>query len=270
MKLAIGKNWRRDSGRLLGRCFSGAVMLAVVFACPAEASGRLLVFAAASLQGTIDTIARRYEQVSGARVAVSFAASSALARQIERGAAPDVYLSASPKWTDRLEVGGWLRPGTLGELLGNRLVLIAPVQQAVSVTIHRGFPLVALLGDGRLALGDPSHVPAGQYAKAALETLDVWRVVAGRVAGAATVRHALALVARGEAPLGIVYATDAKADPNVTVVDVFPRKSHPPIYYTVAVPSSSIHPQAGSFLNFLRSPSARAVFSARGFTVREP
>lgn len=259
-----------DFRRRLGRCFAGALMLVLVFIGPAEAAGRLLVFAAASLQGTIDTIARRYEQVSGTRVAVSFAASSTLARQIERGAAPDVYLSASPKWTDRLEAGGWLRPDTLGELLGNRLVLVAPVQQAVPVPIRRRFPLVALLGDGRLALGDPSHVPAGQYAKAALETLDVWRAVAGRVARTATVRHALALVARGEAPYGIVYATDAKADPNVAVVGVFPKKYHPPIHYTAAVPSSSIHPQAGRFLSFLWSSSARAVFSARGFTIREP
>lgn len=226
------------------------------------------MFAAASLQGAMDTVGRRFEQAGGSRVTVSFAASSTLARQIERGAAADVYVSASPKWTDRLGAGRWLRPGTLGNLLGNRLALVAPAGQGAPVPIHRGFPLAELLGRGRLVMGDPSHVPAGQYARAALETLGVWRAVADRVAGTPTVRHALALVARGEAPYGIVYVTDAKADPNVAVVGVFPEEYHPPIHYTVAVPAASTHPQAETFLNYLWSPAARSVFEAHGFAVR--
>ncbi len=244
------------------------LLLPAALAGPAHAADRLLVFAAASLQGTVDTIARRFETAGGSRVAISFAASSTLARQIERGAAADVYVSASPRWTDRLEAGRWLRPGTLGNLLGNRLVLVAPAGRAAAVAIHHGFPLGRLLGGGRLVMGDPSHVPAGQYAKAALRTLGAWREVAGRVAGTPTVRHALALVARGEAPYGIVYATDARADPNVAVVGVFPEEYHPPIRYTVAVPAASTHPQAEALLNFLWSPTARAVFEGRGFTVR--
>ena len=264
----MGKSRRKG---FLVRCkcvLAGALIVAGVLAGPADAAERLLVFAAASLQGSVDTIARRFEKAGGSPAAISFAASSTLARQIERGAAADVYVSASPKWTDRLEAGRWLRPGTLHNLLGNRLVLVAPAGPAAAVAIHHGFPLRRLLGSGRLVMGDPSHVPAGQYAKAALETLGVWRAVAGRVAGTPTVRHALALVARGEAPYGIVYATDARADPNVAVAGVFPQEYHPPIRYTAAVPAASTHPQAETFLNFLWSPAARAVFEGHGFTVR--
>jgi molybdate transport system substrate-binding protein len=249
---------------------AAALVLAAALATPAAAAERLLVFAAASLQGTVDDIARRFEKAGGSRVAISFAASSTLARQIERGAAADVYVSASPKWTDRLEAGRWLRPGTLGNLLGNRLVLVAPAGQDAPVPIHREFPLARLLGNGRLVMGDPSHVPAGQYARAALKTLGVWDTVAGRVAGTATVRHALALVARGEAPYGIVYVTDARAEPGVVAVGTFPEEYHPPIRYTVAVPAASTHPQAETFLNYLWSPAARAVFKAHGFQVGEP
>ena len=255
-------SWRRRAGII-----AGTLMLAASFAGPAAAAERLRVFAAASLQGTIDTIARRFERAGGARVAVSFAASSALARQIEQGAGADVYLSASPRWMDLLERERWLRPGTRGNLLGNRLVLVAPAAHPARVPIYTRFPLARLLGDGRLAMGDPSHVPAGLYAKAALETLGVWRTVASRVAGTADVRRALALVARGEAPYGIVYATDAKAEPRVAVVGAFPEHVHPPIHYTVAVPAASTHPQAEAFLRFLWSAKARSVFEARGFTV---
>ena len=265
---SLDSGFRRNDGCGHLRAIFVVLMLAAVFAGPANAADRLLVFAAASLQGTVDTIARRFEKAGGSPVATSFAASSTLARQIERGAPADVYVSASPKWTDRLEAGRWLRPGTLGDLLGNRLVLVAPAGQAAAVPIHHDFPLSRLLGNGRLVMGDPSHVPAGQYARAALDTLGVWRTVAGRVAGTPTVRHALALVARGEAPYGIVYATDARADPNVAVVGVFPEEYHPPIRYTVAVPAASTHPQAERFLNFLWSRPARSVFEGHGFAVK--
>ncbi len=255
--------------KLRRRLLAGMLMLAA-FAGPAVASERLLVFAAASLQGTVDAVARRFERTGRARVAVSFAASSALARQIERGAGVDVFVSASPLWVDRLERGRWLRPGTRGNLLGNRLALVAPAGRAAPVAIHSRFPLARLLGDGRLAMGDPSHVPAGQYARAALKTFRVWQAVAPRVAGTADVRRALALVARGEAPYGIVYTTDARAEPKVAVVGTFPEHTHPPIHYTVAIPAASTHPLAETFLNYLWSPKARAVFEDRGFTVREP
>ena len=265
----MGESRRLGSPPGRRRALAVVLILAASLAGPAGAAERLLVFAAASLQGTVDGIGRRFEKSGGSPVTISFAASSTLARQIERGAAADVYLSASPRWTDRLEAGRWLRPGTLGNLLGNRLVLVAPAGRAAAVPIHHGFPLARLLGDGRLVMGDPSHVPAGQYARAALETLGVWRAVAGRVAGTPTVRHALALVARGEAPYGIVYVTDAEAEPGVTVAGVFPEEYHPPIRYTAAVPAASTHPQAETFLYFLRSPAARAVFEARGFVMRE-
>ncbi len=252
------------------RVLAGVLIFATVWAAPAAAAERLLVFAAGSLQGSVDEVARAYERAGGARVTVSYAASSVLARQIEQGAATDVYVSASPKWMDRLERGRWLRPGTRGNLLGNRLVLVTPADRAAQVTIHTGFPLARLLDGGRLAMGDPGYVPAGVYAKAALETFGVWRTVANRVAGTPDVRRALALVARGEAPYGIVYATDAKADPRVAVVGVFPEHSHPSIDYSAAVPAASVHAEAERLLGFLWSPKARTVFQAHGFAVREP
>ncbi len=248
----------------------GVFLLAVSCAGAAAAAERLLVFAAGSLQGSVDEVARAYERAGGARVAVSYAASSVLARQIEQGAAADIYITASPKWMDRLERRRWLRPGTRGNLLGNRVVLVAPADRAAPVTIHSGFPLARLLGSGRLAMGDPDYVPAGVYAKAALETFGVWQAVAGRLAGTPDVRRALALVARGEAPYGIVYATDAKAEPRVAVVGVFPAHSHPSIDYSAAIPAASVHPEAERFLGYLWSPKARAVFRAHGFAVREP
>lgn len=252
------------------RVLAGVLMLAAACGAPAAAAERLLVFAAGSLQGSVDEVARAYERTGGARVAVSYAASSVLARQIEQGAAADVYISASPKWMDRLERGRWLRPGTRGNLLGNRLVLVAPADRAAPVTIHTGFPLARILDGGRLAMGDPSYVPAGVYAKAALKTFGVWRTVADRLAGTPDVRRALALVARGEAPYGIVYATDAQADPRVAVVGVFPEHSHPSIDYSAAIPAASVHPEAERLLGFLWSPKARAAFAAHGFAVREP
>ena len=249
---------------------AAVLILAAAWSAPAAAAERLLVFAAGSLQGSVDEVARAYERAGGARVAVSYAASSVLARQIEQGAAADVYISASPKWMDRLERGRWLRPGTRGNLLGNRLVLVAPADRAAPVTIHTGFPLERLLDGGRLAMGDPGHVPAGVYAKAALKTFGVWRTVASQLAGTPDVRRALALVARGEAPYGIVYATDARADARVAVVGTFPEHSHPSIDYSAAVPAASVHPEAERLLGFLWSPKARAVFAAHGFAVREP
>jgi len=236
---------------------------------PAKAAERLLIFAAASLQGTIGDIALRFEKKTGVKVAVSLASSSRLARQIQQGARADVYLSANEEWMDTLDRGKHLRPNTRSDLIGNRLVLVAPQDHARPVRIKRQFPLAQLLGDQRLAMADPTSVPAGEYAKASLESLDVWDTVAKQVAGTSNVRVALALVARGEAPYGIVYRTDAMAARNVTVVGVFPEDSHPPIVYPVAIPAGSTHPHAGEFVTFLRSPAAAKVFMAHGFTILE-
>lgn len=265
----IGVRFRTCFERSWQAVLALTLLLATSSVSSAHAAERILVFAAASLQGTIDEIARRFEKGRGSAVTVSFAGSSTLARQIEQGAPADIYISASPKWVQTLDTGKLLRPGTRSDLLGNRLVLITPTDSSKPVPIEPQFPLAQLLGDQRLAMGDPAHVPAGMYGKAALETLGVWRAIAPRVAGTGNVRAALALVARGETPYGIVYRTDAMADRHVIVVGVFPENSHPPIIYSVAIPASSTHPSAGEFLAFLRSATARKIFVLHGFSILE-
>ena len=226
------------------------------------------VFAAASLKNALDDAGRAFAGKSGIRVIGSFASSSALARQIEMGAPADLYLSANVKWMDYLERCKAIDAGTRVVLLRNRLVLISPRSSRLSVGIRRGFPIVKLLGDGRLAMGDPDHVPAGIYGKVALVTLGVWQSVESRVARADNVRAALALVARGEAPLGIVYATDAGADPRVTVLGEFPDGSYPEILYPAAVTTRAVNRvHAERFLRFLRSGEAAAIFERHGFAV---
>ena len=201
-----------------------------------------------------------------ARPVLSFAASSALARQIMAGAPADLFLSADEPWMDAVQKAGLLRAGTRTTLLGNRLVLIAPAGSRVRLTPARGFPIARALGGGRLAVADPDAVPAGKYAKAALTSLGLWRGVAGRLAPAENVRAAMALVERGAAPLGIVYATDAKASRTVRVVGTFPASSHPPIRYPVAVLKASRHKDAAAFRAFLLSRQARAIFARHGFS----
>jgi len=228
----------------------------------------LTVFAAASLKNALDDAGRAYAGRSGLKVIGSFASSSALARQIERGAPADLYLSANVKWMDYLQQRKAIEAGTRVNLVRNRLVLIAPASSRVSVRIQKGFPIDKLLGDGRLAMGDPDHVPAGIYGKAALVALGVWQSVESRVARADNVRAALALVARGEAPLGIVYATDARADPSVKVLGEFPEGSYPDIVYPAAVTAWAANRiEAGRFLRFLRSPEVAAIFERHGFVV---
>jgi molybdate transport system substrate-binding protein len=178
-----------------------------------------------------------------------------------------VFISADQDWVDYLEQRAQIQPATRRNLLGNKLVLIAPAGSKVQATIKAGFPLHLLLGArGRLALGDPQHVPAGKYAKAALEKLGVWDGVSGKLAPAENVRAALAFVARGETPLGIVYATDAAAEPKVRVVDTFPDGLHPPVVYPAALTAAARDPAAAEFLAFLRSPAARRIFEKHGFT----
>lgn len=227
----------------------------------------VIVFAAASLKTALDRIAKDWESKTSNKATLSFAASSALAKQIESGAPADLFISADLKWMDWVAERNLIDPASRKTLLGNTLVLIAPRDSTVSLKIEKGFALADALGDGRLAMGEPSSVPAGIYGKAALTHLRVWDRVSAKVAGAENVRVALAYVSRGETPLGIVYATDAKSDPGVKVVDTFPADSHPPVVYPVAVTASSTNAEAKAFLAFLSSPEATKVFEDEGFTV---
>jgi len=233
-------------------------------ASAAEKTQAVLVFAAASLTEVLDDLGRDFTTRTHISVKSSVAASSALAKQIEAGAPADVFFSADLEWVNYLEQRRLLRPGSRHDVVTNRLVLIAPADSKVSVKIAPGFDLAGALGQGRLATGDPDSVPVGKYARAALEKLGVWGRVSERLVGAENVRAALAFVARGEAPLGIVYQTDAIAEKRVRVVDVFPQDSHPPIIYPIAL-TNSASPEAAQFLDFATSDAARRIFLKRGF-----
>lgn len=239
-------------------------MLLLPLAAAAEA---LLVFSAASLTDAIDRLAADFQRATGEKVTISYASSSTLARQIEQGAPAHVFLSASLEWMDYLDQRGQLQPGSRVDLLRNELVLIAPQASTLDLTIALNFPLADALGDAWLAMGDPDHVPAGIYGRAALEHLGVWSAVASRVARADSVRAALALVSRAEAPLGIVYRSDTVVDPTVRIVATFPSASHPPIVYPAALIAGNPHPSAAEWLAFLRSDEARGVFQRYGFDV---
>jgi len=232
-------------------------------------AGQLTVFAAASLKNAMDEVARKWADKTGDRLAVSLAGSSILARQIQQGAPVDVFISANSAWMDVLEKAGEIKPGSRFDLLKNSLVLIAPRRDAAPapVVIKPGFDLAARLGDGRLAMALVRAVPAGIYGKAALQKLGLWAAVAPRVAQLDNVRAALALVAAGEAPFGIVYATDAAADKRVRVVGTFPEDSHVPIIYPVAAVRGRNTPLTEAFLRFLKGASARAAFRRQGFVV---
>ena len=232
-------------------------------------AGKPLVFAAASLKNALDDVNRQYETDTGKKATISYAASSTLAKQIESGAPADVFISADRRWMDYVQHHDLVQPNTRHDLLGNNLVLIAPRDSpldAAEVMIGPDFPLAGMLGDGRLAMAEPNSVPAGIYGKAALIKLGVWDLVAGRVAGAENVRAALALVARGEAPLGIVYKTDAAIEPGVKIVGTFPAGTHEPIVYPMAL-TKAARPETASFAAYLRGPVARKLFEKYGFTV---
>ncbi|WP_137129245.1 molybdate ABC transporter substrate-binding protein [Rhizobium sp. FY34] len=248
----------------------GLAVLAVALGLasePALAAEKITVFAAASMKTALDAANAAYMQDTGQEVAASYAASSALARQVEAGAPADVFLSADLDWMDYLAEKHLIKPETRRNLLSNRIVLIAPKDNARPVAIAPGFDLSGLLGDGRLAMGSVESVPAGKYGKAALEKLGVWDRVSARVAGAENVRAALALVSRGEAPYGIVYETDAKADLGVAVVGLFPQDSHPPIIYPLAQLTASQNSGVAAYLQFLSSDKAADLFRQQGFTV---
>ncbi|MBP1850374.1 molybdate ABC transporter substrate-binding protein [Rhizobium halophytocola] len=224
------------------------------------------VFAAASLKDVMGEIAGSWKTETGKTVKLSFAASSALAKQIEQGAPADLYLSADLKWMDYLEKQGLIDSASRRNLLGNAIVLIAPKDADTSIRIGKDFPLAEALGDEHLAMGNTDAVPAGIYGKQALTSLGVWNSVKGKIAQADNVRAALLLVSRGEAPLGIVYSTDAKADPGVKVVDSFPEDSHTPIIYPAARLKAGDNEDATAFLEYLSSPKAVEAFKAAGFT----
>jgi molybdate transport system substrate-binding protein len=227
----------------------------------------LLVFAAASLTNVLGDLARDWEKFSGVSVKLSFAASSALARQIEAGSEAHVFVSADQEWMDYLSARNLIDGASRRDLAGNSLVLIAPADSAMKLRIAPGFKLPEALAGGRLAVADPDTVPAGRYARQALTNLQAWDPVASRLARAENVRTALNYVARGESPLGIVYSTDAHIDRKVRVVDTFPDNTHDPITYPAAA-TASAGPEAAAFLDFLGSAPAAAVWKKHGF--REP
>ncbi len=245
-----------------------AVLLLLCIGCAAAAEDKrqpLTVFAAASLTDVLQQLGSEYTRASDVPVRFSFAASSALAKQIESGARVDLFFSADQEWMDYLDARKLIASSTRRDLLANRLVLVAPADSATALKIGPDFPLLAALGaNGRLATGDPESVPAGKYAKAALTSLGVWKDVESRLVRAENVRAALVFVARGETPFGIVYATDAQVEPKVRVVDVFPESSHTPITYPVALTAAASKGATG-FLDYLSTDTAREIFRRAGF-----
>lgn len=244
-----------------------AVLLLAAPAAFAQGAAPLTVFAAASLKNALDEAAGAYGKNAGVKVSVAYAASPALARQIEALAPADVFIAADLDWMDYLQQRRLIRPETRVNLFGNKLVLIAPSGSQARFAIGPGMPIAQALGDGRLAMADPDAVPAGRYGKAALEALGVWSTVASRMARAENVRAALAFVARGESPLGIVYQTDATAERRVRILGEFPAGTYPPIVYPAAVTAASKSPVATVFLRFLGSPESSATFEKHGFTI---
>ena len=246
-----------------------ALLLALTGAAPATAD-EVVVFAAASVKTALDRVAQSFEAETGHRVVISYAGSGALARQILQGAPADVFVSAATDWMDQVDQAGLIAPGQRADLFGNRLVLIAHGPAAAPVAITPDLDLTARLGDGFLAMALTEAVPAGQYGKAALQALNLWDGIAGRVAQADNVRAALALVAAGEAPLGIVYATDAAASDQVSVIGTFPEGSHPPIVYPAARLATGTDPGDAAFFDALMSDMGKAAFAAEGFTLLQP
>jgi len=251
--------------RPFGKWLIGLACTLLAFA-PATAAGRgPLVLGAASLQESLTAAAAAWTRAGHSAPVLSFAASSALARQIESGAPADLFISADEAWMDHIQQRGLVRPGTRARFLGNRLVLVAPARSPIHLDPGPGFALSKALGSGRLAMADPQFVPAGRYGRAALTRLGVWRSVAGRIVGAENVRAALALVERGEAPLGIVYETDARASAKVRIVGWFPPASYPAIAYPLAILSASRNREAEAFRAFLLSAPGEAIFRRHGF-----
>lgn len=251
--------------RLAGYLVALSVLLGSSHSAVLAQDKSLTVFAAASMKNALDDVSAAYTEKSGVKIVASYAASSALAKQIEQGAPADIFVSADIAWMDYVIGKKTINEPTRINLLGNSLVLIAPKDSKIDkVAIGPGFDLAKLAGDGKIATGDVRAVPAGKYARAALEKLGVWQAAEPKLAMAENVRTALALVARAEAPLGIVYSTDAKIEPGVRIVGTFPAGSHAAIIYPVAA-TATAKPEAAGYLAFLRSSAAKTIFEKYGF-----
>lgn len=252
----------------LARRRAAAVLLATLLTPPAGAQEtnrhELLVFAAASLTNVLGELSKSYERRGGVPVKLSFASSSVLARQIEAGGKADAFICADQEWMDYLQQRNLIEKQSRRNLVGNRLVLIAPADSRVDLKIGPGFPLAAALGGGRLSTGDPDTVPAGRYARSALVSLGLWDEIQDRLVRADNVRSAMMYVSRGESPLGIVYTTDALLDPKVRIVDTFPENTHAPITYPGAT-TRGARPQAIAYLNYLASPEVSETWRRFGF-----
>lgn len=235
---------------------------------PAWAQSKdVVILAAASLKNALDEASAAWTKQTGKATKIFYAGSSALAKQIEGGIPADLFISADVPWVDYVAERKLIKPASRFNFLGNEIVLIAGKDSKTDLKIGKDFPLRAALGDGRLAMANVDAVPAGKYGKASLESLGVWPSVADRIAQAENVRMALRLVSLGEAPLGIVYRTDAAADPNVKILGAFPAGSHPPIIYPMARLTNSTNPDAEAFVAYLKSPAARPFFEKQGFVV---
>ena len=262
----MGMNRRRSFSLLFG----AALVLSTAVG-PALAQVKdPLVFAAASLKNALDEIAAQWQRENGKKVVISYAASNTLIKQIEQGAPADMFISADLDWMDYGQQKNLIDTQTRTNLLSNRIVLVAPKNATTTLSITRGFDLASALKSGRLAMANVDAVPAGKYGKAALEKLGAWDGVKDKVAQADNVRAALLLVSRGEAPIGIVYQTDAASDAAVKVIGTFPEDSHPPIIYPAALTKTSTNPDARAFLRYIHSPAARPAFERQGFTVLGP
>ncbi|MFZ1102613.1 MAG: molybdate ABC transporter substrate-binding protein [Hyphomicrobiaceae bacterium] len=258
---------RKIIGRMLALAAAAALAWGVTHPTPAQAQGgNLVVFAAASLKNALDAVHAQWQKETGKSARISYAATSALARQIEQGAPAQLFISADIRWMDYVEKKDLIRKATRSNLLGNRIVLIAPKDKAKAVDIKPGFDLAKAIGDGRLAMANVEAVPAGRYGKASLEKLGVWASVSAKLAQAENVRAALLLVSRDEAPAGIVYQTDAASDKGVTIIGTFPQDTHPPIIYPIAL-TRSAGTDAAAFLAYIKSARAKPLFEAQGFTV---
>jgi molybdate transport system substrate-binding protein len=254
---------------MLTRLFSFLCLFTVLAVAPKPAAAQesITVFAAASLRNALDDADAAFTKATGVKIVASYEATSALAKQIEQGAPADVFISADLRWMDYAAEHKLIKPDTRVNLLGNKLVLIAPVDSKLDhVPIAKGFDIAKLAGDGRIAVADVKAVPAGLYAKAALENLGAWPAAEPKLAQAENVRATLAFVARGETPLGIVYETDAKVEPRVKIVGVFPDGSYPPVTYPVAATAATTNAAVARYLAFLRGAAAKAVFEKYGFS----
>jgi molybdate transport system substrate-binding protein len=261
---------RRGFGPRVAAAICGFVSMLAWGVPPSLAQENVTVFAAASLKNALDNVNAAWQAEAGKSATISYAASSALAKQIEEGAPADVFISADLDWMSYLSEKNLTKKDTETKLLGNRIVLIAPADSSAATEIAPNFDLTGLLGDGRLAMANVDSVPAGKYGKAALEKLGVWASVEDKVAQAENVRAALAFVSTGEAPLGIVYQTDAAAERKVKIVGTFPENSHPPIVYPVAETAEAKSADAAAFLKYLQTAKAKELFEAQGFTVLVP